>query len=119
MLIAHAWHHRSDAYSSLVTLLGIGGAMMGIRYSFALPLLFLSFFFFLSSYYSSLSTYSSPRLRLLDPLAGLAVSGMIMHTGTPKNPLPFSVIYLLLYLFIYLLLCRVTKFIFSVQAWDV
>eukprot|EP00026_Physarum_polycephalum_P008316 Phypoly_transcript_08398.p1 GENE.Phypoly_transcript_08398~~Phypoly_transcript_08398.p1 ORF type:complete len:494 (+),score=91.17 Phypoly_transcript_08398:33-1484(+) len=49
VLMAHAWHHRSDAYSSLVTLIGIGGAMMGIR--------------------------------VLDPLAGFAVSVMIMNTA--------------------------------------
>ena len=27
VLIANAWHHRSDAYSSIATLVGIGGAM--------------------------------------------------------------------------------------------
>jgi len=28
-LIANAWHHRSDAFSSVAALIGIGGAMMG------------------------------------------------------------------------------------------
>ena len=30
MLIANAWHHRSDAISSIVVLIGIAGAQMGI-----------------------------------------------------------------------------------------
>lgn len=30
-LKAEAWHHRSDALSSIASLVGIGGAMMGIR----------------------------------------------------------------------------------------
>ena len=30
LLIANAWHHRSDAYSSIVALLGISGAYIGI-----------------------------------------------------------------------------------------
>jgi len=29
VLIANAWHHRSDAFSSIVALLGIGGAALG------------------------------------------------------------------------------------------
>ena len=32
MLRAHAWHHRSDAISSVVVFLGVGGAMMGLNY---------------------------------------------------------------------------------------
>eukprot|EP00308_Calcidiscus_leptoporus_P009220 CAMPEP_0119376598 /NCGR_PEP_ID=MMETSP1334-20130426/40245_1 /TAXON_ID=127549 /ORGANISM="Calcidiscus leptoporus, Strain RCC1130" /LENGTH=461 /DNA_ID=CAMNT_0007395193 /DNA_START=142 /DNA_END=1527 /DNA_ORIENTATION=- len=30
MLIANAWHHRSDALSSVVALAGVGGAMLGV-----------------------------------------------------------------------------------------
>ena len=29
MVIANAWHHRSDALSSVVALVGIGGSMVG------------------------------------------------------------------------------------------
>lgn len=30
LLIANAWHHRSDSFSSIVALVGIGGAMIGV-----------------------------------------------------------------------------------------
>ncbi|MEX0941763.1 MAG: cation diffusion facilitator family transporter [Pseudomonadales bacterium] len=30
LLIANAWHHRSDSLSSVIVLIGVGGAMMGI-----------------------------------------------------------------------------------------
>jgi cation diffusion facilitator family transporter len=32
MLRANAWHHRSDAISSVVVLIGVGGAVMGFTY---------------------------------------------------------------------------------------
>jgi cation diffusion facilitator family transporter len=32
MLRANAWHHRSDAISSLIVLIGIGGALIGFAY---------------------------------------------------------------------------------------
>ena len=32
MLRANAWHHRSDAISSVVVLIGVGGAVMGFSY---------------------------------------------------------------------------------------
>ena len=32
MLRANAWHHRSDAISSVVVLIGVGGAVMGYSY---------------------------------------------------------------------------------------
>ena len=48
-LIANAWHHRADSWTSLVAALGIGGSMAGVP--------------------------------LLDPLAGLAVAGMVAATG--------------------------------------
>lgn len=49
VLIANAWHHRSDAYSSLGTLLGIGGAIfLGPRWVILDPLaaIIVSFFIF-------------------------------------------------------------------------
>ena len=49
---ANAWHHRSDALSSLGTLVGIGGAiLLGDRWT------------------------------VLDPLAGLVVAGFILHVA--------------------------------------
>ncbi len=36
LLIANAWHHRSDAYSSLIVLIGAGGTMLGIHFLDAL-----------------------------------------------------------------------------------
>jgi cation diffusion facilitator family transporter len=36
MLRANAWHHRSDAISSVVVLIGVGGAVMGYTYMDAL-----------------------------------------------------------------------------------
>jgi cation diffusion facilitator family transporter len=36
MLRANAWHHRSDAISSVVVLLGVGGAVLGFSYMDAL-----------------------------------------------------------------------------------
>ena len=32
VLIANAWHHRSDALSSVVALVGIGGSMLGLPF---------------------------------------------------------------------------------------
>ncbi|WP_455375440.1 cation diffusion facilitator family transporter [Kaarinaea lacus] len=32
MLRANAWHHRSDAISSVIVLIGVGGTMMGFQY---------------------------------------------------------------------------------------
>jgi cation diffusion facilitator family transporter len=32
LLKANAWHHRSDAISSIIVMIGIGGTMMGITY---------------------------------------------------------------------------------------
>ncbi len=49
VLIANAWHHRSDVYSSLGTLLGIGGAIfLGPRWVILDPLaaIIVSFFIF-------------------------------------------------------------------------
>jgi len=49
VLIANAWHHRSDAYSSLATLLGIGGAIfLGTRWVILDPIaaIVVSFFIF-------------------------------------------------------------------------
>ena len=47
-LVANAWHHRSDAFSSIAALVGIAGAM-----------------------------FLSPQWRILDPLAAMAVSVFI------------------------------------------
>jgi cation diffusion facilitator family transporter len=49
-VIANAWHHRSDALSSIGTLLGVGGAI-----------------------------FLGERWRILDPLAGVIVSFFIVH----------------------------------------
>ncbi|GFP85633.1 metal tolerance protein c1 [Phtheirospermum japonicum] len=49
LMKANAWHHRADAISSVVALIGVGGSVLGVR--------------------------------ILDPLAGLLVSGMIMKAG--------------------------------------
>ncbi len=48
-LKADAWHHRSDAFSSIGTLVGIGGAILG--------------------------------LQILDPIAGIIVSVLIIRVG--------------------------------------
>ncbi|XP_075093943.1 metal tolerance protein 2-like isoform X9 [Nicotiana tabacum] len=49
LMKANAWHHRADAVSSVVALVGVGGSILGVR--------------------------------ILDPLAGLVVAGMIMKAG--------------------------------------
>ncbi|KAE8672243.1 Metal tolerance protein C1 [Hibiscus syriacus] len=49
LMKANAWHHRADAISSVVALLGVGGSILGVK--------------------------------ILDPLAGLVVSGMILKAG--------------------------------------
>lgn len=51
-VIANAWHHRSDAYSSIATLAGIAGAM-----------------------------FLGPHWRLLDPLAAMFVSVFILFVA--------------------------------------
>lgn len=52
VMVANAWHHRSDAFSSIGTALGIGGAMM-----------------------------LGPDWRVLDPLAAIVVSVFIIRAG--------------------------------------
>ncbi|XP_021856139.1 metal tolerance protein 2 isoform X2 [Spinacia oleracea] len=49
LMKANAWHHRADAISSFVALIGVGGSIVGVK--------------------------------ILDPLAGLLVSGMILKAG--------------------------------------
>ncbi|KAH9329117.1 hypothetical protein KI387_001225, partial [Taxus chinensis] len=49
LLKANAWHHRADAISSVIALVGVGGAILGAP--------------------------------ILDPLAGILVSGMIVKAG--------------------------------------
>ncbi len=55
-LIANAWEHRSDVYSSAAALAGVGGAMIG-KY------------------------WDTPVLYYLDPLAGLFVAALIIRMG--------------------------------------
>lgn len=52
-LIANAWEHRSDVYSSFAALLGIGGAIIGERYDIAWMI-------------------------YLDPIAGIFVSALVL-----------------------------------------
>lgn len=52
VLAANAWHHRSDAYTSIATVAGIGGAML-----------------------------LGPSWAVLDPLAAICVSFFIIHEG--------------------------------------
>ncbi len=48
-LVANAWHHRSDAYSSIGTMLGIGGAMFaGVRWRILDPLAAVVVSFFIA-----------------------------------------------------------------------
>lgn len=42
LIIANAWHSRTDAFSSIVVLVGVGGAMMGIWWLDALAALIVS-----------------------------------------------------------------------------
>ncbi|CAN6468146.1 unnamed protein product [Victoria cruziana] len=53
LMKANAWHHRADAISSVVALIGVGGSILGMH--------------------------------VLDPLAGLVVSGMIMKAGVESG----------------------------------
>lgn len=55
-LIVNAWEHRSDAFSSLAALLGIGGALIG-------------------------EYMHIPWMVYLDPVAGMIVSGFIMKVA--------------------------------------
>lgn len=43
LLTANAWHHRSDAVSSIVVLIGVGGSLMGFPYLDALAALGVAF----------------------------------------------------------------------------
>ena len=52
-VIANAWHHRSDAFSSIGTFIGIGGAI-----------------------------FLGEKWRILDPIAAIVVSGFIMKVAT-------------------------------------
>lgn len=51
-VIANAWHHRSDAFSSIGTVIGIGGAI-----------------------------FLGERWRILDPIAAVAISGFILKVA--------------------------------------
>jgi divalent metal cation (Fe/Co/Zn/Cd) transporter len=51
VMLANAWHHRSDAASSAIAIVGASGAMVG------------------------------GGAQLLDPLAGMLVSALIVNTG--------------------------------------
>lgn len=42
LLLANAWHHRGDAYSSLIVLIGAAGAMLGAYYLDALAAIVVS-----------------------------------------------------------------------------
>lgn len=55
-LIADAWHHRSDAISSAVALVGVGLTLIGSRYDI-------------------------PYLEFFDPLAGAVIAVIIMYMG--------------------------------------
>ncbi|GEN46074.1 cation diffusion facilitator family transporter [Alkalibacillus haloalkaliphilus] len=55
-IIADAWHHRSDAISSLIALVGIGAAMIG-------------------------SHYGLPFLQYFDPVAGAFIALLVMWMG--------------------------------------
>lgn len=55
-LIANAWDHRSDVYSSLTVLVGVGGSMLG-------------------------GLWNMPWLAYLDPTAGIVVSILVLRTG--------------------------------------
>lgn len=55
-LIANAWEHRSDVYSSAAAFIGVGGAIIG-------------------------RTFGIPQLYYLDPLAGLFVTLLILRIG--------------------------------------
>jgi cation diffusion facilitator family transporter len=55
-LIANAWEHRSDVYSSLAALAGVGGAVLG-------------------------DYIGVPALYYLDPVAGIAVAVLILKMG--------------------------------------
>lgn len=55
-LIASAWDHRSDVFSSIAAFIGIVGALVG-------------------------KVYGIPILYNLDPIAGLVVSGLVLRMG--------------------------------------
>lgn len=55
-LIANAWEHRSDVYSSIAALIGVGGAIAG-------------------------RVFGRPELYYLDPIASLFVSLLVLYMG--------------------------------------
>jgi cation diffusion facilitator family transporter len=55
-LISNAWEHRSDVYSSLAALFGVGGALLG-------------------------GALNLPWFYYLDPIAGLIVSALVLKMG--------------------------------------
>ncbi|KAK8972586.1 hypothetical protein V6N11_082516 [Hibiscus sabdariffa] len=66
LMKANAWHHRADAISSVVALIGVGKTS------------FLAGLFYFSCYEPGGSILG---VKFLDPLAGLVVSGMILKAG--------------------------------------
>jgi divalent metal cation (Fe/Co/Zn/Cd) transporter len=55
-VVAVAWDHRTDVFASLATLVGVGGAILGVM-------------------------FQQPWMLYLDPIAGLVVSGFIFRMG--------------------------------------
>lgn len=55
-LIANAWEHRSDVYSSIAALFGVGGAVLGTQLDI-------------------------PAMYYLDPIAGVLVSVLVIYMG--------------------------------------
>lgn len=88
-VIANAWHHRSDAFSSIATMLGIGGAIiLGKKWAVLDPLaaLLVSFFIFKVGY--EIIKVSADEL--LEGSLGKELEdeilGIIRNTSGVKNP---------------------------------
>eukprot|EP00466_Bigelowiella_natans_P002447 jgi/Bigna1/83139/fgenesh1_pg.102_\ len=75
VLIANAWHHRTDAFSSIVALLGVGGsAMVGKCRQVMLCAMSAGNLF-------KAQLMVEEGFPYLDPIGAIMVSGMIMKTG--------------------------------------
>ena len=81
LIIANAWHHRSDALSSLVTLVGITGSMIGFRLFDPLAATFLAFFIIKVGIKITGSTFSE----LVESSAGKELTGKIREIASLTN----------------------------------
>ncbi|KAF1880763.1 hypothetical protein Lal_00011822 [Lupinus albus] len=99
LMKANAWHHRADAISSVIALIGVGNSLDLAEGIAKMQYFFLNHLEFIETEYRAAQCMSLPvgeffismlggsilGVKFLDPLAGLLVSGMILKAGAESG----------------------------------